>query len=70
VGDHFLESIMPIYRERIGMPFNDADKETQYLYRGHYAEFNLAYDRGTRFGFNSGGNPEAILCSMPPLAKW
>lgn len=70
VGDHFLEAIMPIYRRRIGEEYSDQDKSVQLLHRGHYAEFNLAYDRGTKFGFLSGGNPEAILCSMPPVATW
>lgn len=70
VGDTFLEAIMPIYERRIPMSYTEKEKETQYQLRGHYAEFNLAYDRGTKFGFLSGGNPEAILCSMPPVAKW
>lgn len=70
VGDHFLEAIMPIYQRRLDENFTDEDKKTQLKYRGHYAEFNLAYDRGTKFGFLSGGNTEAILCSMPPVATW
>lgn len=70
VGDHFVEAIMPIYRRRLSEEYSEADKKTQLMYRGHYAEFNLAYDRGTRFGFMSGGNTDAILCSMPPVATW
>ena len=70
VGTSFLESILPIYKNRVHKPYLPSDKETQLELRAHYAEFNLIYDRGTRFGFLSGGNPEAILCSMPPLAKW
>lgn len=70
VGDNFLGAIMPIYRRRVNTPFKPQDRDTQLRMRAHYVEFNLLYDRGTRFGFQSGGNPDAILCSMPPLVKW
>lgn len=70
VGDTFLNTVIPIYHRRISLPFTAEDKEKQLEWRAHYVEFNLLYDRGTKFGFLSGGNPEAILCSMPPLAKW
>jgi coproporphyrinogen III oxidase len=70
VGNSFIKSIMPIYLKRIHQPFSAQERERQLEMRAHYAEFNLVYDRGTKFGFQSGGNPEAILCSMPPLAKW
>jgi coproporphyrinogen III oxidase len=70
VGLSFLKTILPIYERRIMQPYTRHDKETQLKLRAHYVEFNLLYDRGTQFGFRSGGNPEAILCSMPPLVKW
>lgn len=70
VGDNFLEAILPIYHKRISEPFTEEDRKTQLQRRAHYVEFNLLYDRGTKFGFQSGGNPKAILCSMPPLASW
>ncbi len=70
VGKGFLDAILPIYRRRIAVPFTPEEREKQLELRAHYVEFNLLYDRGTQFGFRSGGNPDAILCSMPPLAKW
>ena len=70
VGDTFLEGILPIYRRRVEQEYDQRDKELQQKMRAHYVEFNLLYDRGTKFGFQSGGNPEAILCSMPPTASW
>jgi coproporphyrinogen III oxidase len=70
VGDTFLGAIVPIYQQRTQTPYSAEEKELQNKMRSHYVEFNLLYDRGTKFGFLSGGNPEAILCSMPPTAKW
>ncbi len=70
VGNSFLKAILPIYQKRVHLPYTEEDKKVQNRYRAHYVEFNLIYDRGTKFGFQSGGNPEAILCSMPPHASW
>jgi coproporphyrinogen III oxidase len=66
----FLDAIIPILNKRITMPYDKVEKELQLEMRAHYVEFNLLYDRGTKFGFLSGGNPDAILCSLPPLVKW
>lgn len=70
VGNSFLSAIIPIYEKRLCHSYTEEERDRQLRYRAHYAEFNLIYDRGTKFGFQSGGSPEAILCSMPPLAKW
>jgi coproporphyrinogen III oxidase len=70
VGRSLVDAICPIYERRIGTSYTESDRQTQSELRAHYVEFNLIYDRGTKFGFQSGGNHEAILCSMPPSAKW
>ncbi|MEM7522942.1 MAG: oxygen-dependent coproporphyrinogen oxidase [Pseudomonadota bacterium] len=70
IGEAFLNSYPPLVGKRMHTPWTDEDKERQLFKRGRYAEFNLVYDRGTRFGLMTGGNPEAVLMSLPPIAKW
>ena len=70
VGIVFLEISSNIIKKKMNTKYDLKDKERQLVKRGRYVEFNLLYDRGTKFGLNSGGNTEAILMSLPPLAKW
>ena len=70
VGEAFLDIFPAIVRKRMDMPFGDEDMERLLEFRGRYVEFNLLYDRGTLFGLKTGGNIDAILMSLPPLAKW
>jgi len=70
VSTSFLKAILPIYERRKNTPYSLEDKIKQNQYRARYAEFNLIYDRGTKFGLVSGGNPEAIFCSLLPSAAW
>ncbi len=70
VGEAFLAIYPAIVRRRMGAAFTDADLAVQRAWRGRYAEFNLVYDRGTLFGLKTGGNVDAILMSLPPVATW
>jgi coproporphyrinogen III oxidase len=70
VGEAFLAAFPPIVRQRMALPFTDAELAQQRTWRGRYAEFNLVYDRGTLFGLKTGGNIDAILMSLPPVATW
>ncbi len=65
-----LAAYLPIVRRRMGTPYSERERQWQLYRRGRYVEFNLVYDRGTIFGLQTDGNIEAILMSMPPLARW
>jgi coproporphyrinogen III oxidase len=70
VGETFLDVFPRIVRRRMGLAASDADRAAMLDFRGRYAEFNLVYDRGTSFGLKTGGNVDAILMSLPPVATW
>ena len=70
VGEAFLPAFLPLAEARMDQPFTAVDRDTQLIHRGLYAEYNLVYDRGTKFGLETGHNADAVLMSLPPLAKW
>ena len=70
LGLAFIGISKKIIKSKSNLKWTKKEKEKQLIKRGRYVEFNLLYDRGTKFGLNSGGNIESILMSLPPEAKW
>ncbi len=70
IGKAFLEIYPQLVRRHMFEAYDETERAAQLKKRGRYVEFNLLYDRGTRFGLMTGGNVEAILMSLPPLASW
>jgi coproporphyrinogen III oxidase len=70
VGAAFLDIFPRLVRRRMGAAWTEEDRAAMLAFRGRYAEFNLVYDRGTLFGLKTGGDVDAILMSLPPVATW
>ena len=70
IGDHYIVAYQPILAKRKAMPYGKQEKQFQLLRRGRYVEFNLIYDRGTKFGLQFGGRTESILMSLPAEVRW
>jgi len=70
VGAAFLDAYPPLVEKHMHKPWTEEERAHQLVRRGYYAEFNLVYDRGTKFGLETGHNIEAVLMSMPPVATW
>ena len=70
IGRAFLPAFVPLVNRRKAQDWSQEDKDTQLTHRGLYAEYNLVYDRGTKFGLETGHDADAVLMSLPPLAKW
>lgn len=70
VGRAFLPAFLGVTERRRHEAFGPDDREAQLRHRGLYAEYNLVYDRGTKFGLETGHDANAVLMSLPPIAKW
>jgi coproporphyrinogen III oxidase len=70
IGRAFLPAYIPLVEKRRVQDWDEADKNAQLVHRGLYAEYNLVYDRGTKFGLETGHDADAVLMSLPPMAKW
>ncbi|MEF8796810.1 MAG: oxygen-dependent coproporphyrinogen oxidase [Salinivenus sp.] len=69
-GRAFLRSYMPIVERRLEEDWGERERAYQLMRRGRYVEFNLVYDRGTKFGLETNGRTESILMSLPPHVRW
>jgi coproporphyrinogen III oxidase len=70
VGRAFLDAFLPVTERHMHESWTEEDRAWQLVRRGRYAEFNLVYDRGTRFGLETAHNIDAVLMSLPPVATW
>jgi coproporphyrinogen III oxidase len=70
VGEAFLPAYSEIVNRNRSKNYSEKEKQWQLLRRGRYVEFNLVYDRGTKFGLETQGRTESILMSLPPLSSW
>lgn len=70
VGSQFAPIYTHLMSKNKDLPFGENEKQWQYLRRGRYAEFNLVWDKGTKFGLDTDGRTESILMSLPPQANW
>jgi coproporphyrinogen III oxidase len=70
VGNSFIDAYLPILQRRKDMNYGENERRFQLMRRGRYVEFNLLYDRGTKYGIQSGRRVEAVMCSMPPQVSW
>jgi len=70
IGRAFLPAWVPLVDRRRKAGWGEAEREAQLVHRGLYAEYNLVYDRGTKFGLETGHDANAVLMSLPPLARW
>lgn len=70
IASSFIDAYVPILARRKALPYEDRERQFQLYRRGRYVEFNLLYDRGTRYGMQAGSRPESVLASLPPLVAW
>ena len=70
LGVHLVEAYRPILERRAFTEYGEAERRWHEIRRGRYVEFNLVWDRGTKFGLDTGGRTESILGSLPPRAMW
>ena len=70
IGRALLPAYVPLLERRRDTTWSEADRDVQLIHRGLYVEYNLIHDRGTKFGLATGHDANAVLMSLPPLAKW
>ncbi|MEM1357806.1 MAG: oxygen-dependent coproporphyrinogen oxidase [Bacteroidota bacterium] len=70
VGETFAPTYLELLDRNKSLPFTEEERQWQQIRRGRYVEFNLVWDRGTKFGLTTNGRTESILMSLPPLAGW